>query len=161
MSHRPAIEMEMQLLEWTWVHSDKLHTILFVWLIGSGWIFFGGFDIKGGAYYSSTRCNNMNHQLSSQDIIIAQCWSQRRLQRGITISINIRDHYERPVWMAAEICDNNFAIGSFYRSDDITTMQSISSGSFVFVERKFICINQLRKTHSMCFYGEWCQFWVS
>ena len=52
--------------------------------------------------------------------------------------------------MAAEICDNNFAIGSFYRSDDVTTMQSISSGSFVFVETKFICVNQLRKPHSIC-----------
>ena len=52
--------------------------------------------------------------------------------------------------MAAEICDNNFAIGSFYRSDNIATMQSISSGSFVLVERKFICINQHRKTHAIC-----------
>ena len=52
--------------------------------------------------------------------------------------------------MAAEMCDDNFDIGSFYRSDDITTMQSISSGSFVLVERKFICINQQRKTHAIC-----------
>ena len=38
---------------------------------------------------------------------------------------DIIKHYERPVWMAADIRDKNFAIGSFYRSQDMTTMQRI------------------------------------
>ncbi len=32
----------------------------------------------------------------------------------------------------------------------ITAMQSISSGGFVFTKKKFICINQLRNTQSIC-----------
>ena len=51
--------------------------------------------------------------------------------------------------MAAEIRDNNIAIGSFYRTDDVTTMQHTYSGSFVFEEMKLIYSKQLRKTHSI------------
>ena len=43
---------------------------------------------------------------------------------------------------------NNIAIGSLYRSDNVTTIQRIKSGSFVFVETKFIRIKQLRKNTS-------------
>ena len=50
--------------------------------------------------------------------IISQFWSQGHLLHRITTSIDTSNQYERPVWMAAEIHDNNFAIGSFYRSDD-------------------------------------------
>ena len=56
------------------------------------------------------------------------------------------DHYECQVWMAVEIHDNHFAMGLFYRSDDITTMHRIKAAVFVFVEMKFIYIKQLRKT---------------
>ena len=54
----------------------------------------------------------------SSVIVIAQFWSQGHLLPRITTSIDIADEYERQVWMAAEIRDNNFAIGWFYRSDD-------------------------------------------
>ena len=64
----------------------------------------------------------------------------------MTASIDTIDHYERPVWIAAEIRDNNIAIGSFYRSGDVSTTQHIQSGNFVFVEIKFTHIKQLRKS---------------
>ena len=63
----------------------------------------------------------MKHQLGSQDIIIAQYGSQGGILPTITASINVIYHHERPVWVATEIRDNNFAIGSFNRSDDATT----------------------------------------
>ena len=54
----------------------------------------------------------------SSVIIIAQFWSQWHLLPRITTAIDISDQYERLVWMDAEIRGSNFAIGSFYRSDD-------------------------------------------
>ena len=48
--------------------------------------------------------------------------------------------------MTAEIRNNNFTIGEFNRSDDRTIeqqLQQMYSGSFDFVETKFIHIKQL------------------
>ena len=80
------------------------------------------------------------------EMIIAWYRSQGSLLPIITASIDTMDHYERPVWIAAEIRDNNIAIGSFYRSGDVTTTQHIQSVDFVFVEIKFTHIKQLRKS---------------
>ena len=55
-------------------------------------------------------------------ISIAQYGSQGHLLPIVTAAIDIINRHERPVWMAMEIRDNNSAIGSFYRSDDITTI---------------------------------------
>lgn len=64
--------------------------------------------------------------------------------------------------MALDIHDNNFAIGSFYRIDEISIMQQIYSGNFAFVEMQFIHINQLCKS---TLYMAWLEdvvfFWVS
>ena len=80
------------------------------------------------------------------EMIIAWYRSQGSLLPIITASIDTMDHYERPVWIAAEIRDNNIAIGSFYRSGDVTTTQHIQSVDFVFVEIKFTHIKQLCKS---------------
>ena len=140
------IQMEMQLLEWKWIHSHRLHTSRFVWLIGAGLSFVWVPPMEGGAYYLITWCKSVKHQISALDMIIAQYGSQGHLLPTITAAIDIINRHERLFWMATEIRDNNFAIGSFYRSGDITTAQHIQSGNFVFVETKFTHIKKLRKS---------------
>ena len=79
-----------------------------------------------------------------------------------TASFDSSYHYECPSWMALERNDNNFAIGSFYRFDEISIMQQIYSSNFAFVEMQFIHINQLCKS---TLYMAWLEdvffFWVS
>ena len=43
----------------------------------------------------------------------------------MTTSIDIINLFERPASIAADVRDKNFVIGSFYRSQDMTTMQCI------------------------------------
>eukprot|EP00986_Skeletonema_menzelii_P013735 scaffold8273_cov186-Skeletonema_menzelii.AAC.2 len=90
----------------------------------------------------------MKHQLSWQVIIIAQHRSQGHLLPRITASIDNTNYFETSCLNGRGNMHNNIAIGSLYRSDNVTTIQRIKSGSFVFVETKFIRIKQLRKNTS-------------
>jgi len=110
------------------MHSDIIHTSPFVWATGVSWIVWSHIIKEGGVIQvHDAKIWNINSH--SSVIIIAQCEANRALLLRITTSIDILDHYERPVWMAAEIRNKNFAIGSFYRSQYMTTMQRIKSGS--------------------------------
>jgi len=110
---------------------------------------------------SSTWCK-ININLALKSPLFAQCRSQGHLLPRLTTSIDSIIFYECLDWMAAEIRDKNFAICSLYRSQDVTTMQRIQSGSFGFSESeiKFIRIKQLRETVHNWFNGRrlsaWC-----
>ena len=91
---------------------------------------FGVHIIKEGGVILVHDAKNMKHQLAhSFSHNYCTMSKSRALLLRITTSIDILNHYERLVWMAAEIRYKNFAIGSFYRSQDMTTMQRIKSGS--------------------------------
>jgi hypothetical protein len=61
----------------------------------------------------------MKHQLSSEYIIMAEYGSQGHIIPQTTAHIDGIDHYGYPSRLVLDLNDDNHAISSLYRSDEI------------------------------------------
>ena len=88
-------------------------------------------------------------QIIRDEWTIWWCWIYKMRRKPVDWRIDLIKYNERPVLMAADIPDKDFAIGSFFRSQDMTKCNS-SKVAVLILRETSIHMNQLFETVHIC-----------